>query len=510
MASRAGSSDTGLWRETVKAGAVRGGALVASVAVFVATLLMALSLASYHAADAALNTAAGGDVQNLVGSPGAWFADLALSLFGPAVALLLPIGPIVGLRLWRDQPAGRWVRMLRNAAIGVALVATALATISDAAVLALPAGWGGAIGLSLVGIAAWALGFANDPMISTWGLRAIGLIAGSAGVIVWARSLELALGDRRWRRRVAAPGAAYDAALDEDEPLTLTRKAAGAPRAVAAPDPRPAPVIADRTLAPSTAKPKPKQTQLDLGHSYKLPTLDLLSPPPPPIKGAIDKAALERNARLLENVLDDFKVRGRITEVRPGPVVTMYELEPESGVKASRVIALADDIARNMSAISARVATIPGRTVIGIELPNAKREAVALHELVASQTFEDQSAQRQAEGDAEDRPRQGRDLARLDDHDQSVARGEEGGQGSGDDAHRAERQAEEAEEREECGEDKGGDPALLTCPFSRAHAFTPSPRPTICQGMIQGLARRVRVRAHGASRRRRPRVRSPA
>jgi len=395
MASRAGGSDTGLWRETVKAGAVRGGALVASIAVFVATLLMALSLASYHAADAALNTAAGGDVQNLVGTPGAWFADLALSLFGPAVALLIPIGPIVGLRLWRDQPAGRWVRMLRNAAIGVALIATALATISDAAVLALPAGWGGAIGLSLAGIASWALAFAGDPTISTWGLRAIGLIAGVAGVVVWARSLELALGDRRWRRRVAAPGAAYDETLrpDEDEPLTLTRKAAGAPRAVATPDPRPAPVIADRTLAPSIAKTKPKQTQLDLGHTYKLPTLDLLSPPPPPVKGAIDKAALERNARLLENVLDDFKVRGRITEVRPGPVVTMYELEPESGVKASRVIALADDIARNMSAISARVATIPGRTVIGIELPNAKREAVALHELVASQTFEDQSAQ---------------------------------------------------------------------------------------------------------------------
>jgi len=107
----------------------------------------------------------------------------------------------------------------------------------------------------------------------------------------------------------------------------------------------------------------------------------------------IDKAGLERNARLLENVLDDFKVTGSIIEVRPGPVVTMYELEPAPGVKASRVIALADDIARNMSAISARVAVIPGRNVIGIELPNARREAVSLHELVGSQTFEDQSAQ---------------------------------------------------------------------------------------------------------------------
>jgi S-DNA-T family DNA segregation ATPase FtsK/SpoIIIE len=92
-------------------------------------------------------------------------------------------------------------------------------------------------------------------------------------------------------------------------------------------------------------------------------------------------------------VLDDFHVKGHIVEVRPGPVVTMYELEPAAGIKASRVIALSDDIARNMSALSARVATIPGRSVIGIELPNSKRESVALSELVASHSFEDQAGQ---------------------------------------------------------------------------------------------------------------------
>ena len=94
---------------------------------------------------------------------------------------------------------------------------------------------------------------------------------------------------------------------------------------------------------------------------------------------------------MLESVLEDFHVRGDIVEVRPGPVVTMYELEPASGIKASRVIMLADDIARNMSALSARVATIPGRSVIGIELPNVKREAVTLSELVGSQAYEDQN-----------------------------------------------------------------------------------------------------------------------
>ncbi|WP_294315033.1 DNA translocase FtsK [uncultured Sphingomonas sp.] len=400
MASRA---QPGLLRETVKAGAVRGGALVAAIALFVATAVMVLALASYRASDAALNTASGGPVQNLAGPPGAWFADLALTLFGPAVALLLPIAPIVAARLWRDRPAGRWLAMLRNAAIGVALIAAALAFVSDASVLALPAGWGGVAGLSIAKAVEWGLSFIGQPGAERWAARGIGLIVGIAGIVIWAKSLDIDLGDRRFRlrrTRGAAIGAdddgddLYDDAYDDgdEEPLQLARKVVE-PRAVATPDPRPAPNIADRNLAPSAAKPKPKQQSLDLGHSYTLPQLDLLTPAPPAPKGTIDKASLERNARLLENVLDDFKVHGVINEVRPGPVVTMYELEPAPGIKASRVIALADDIARNMSAISARVAVIPGRNVIGIELPNQKRESVSLHELVGSQTFEDQAAQ---------------------------------------------------------------------------------------------------------------------
>src|SRR5207237_2433758 len=106
-------------------------------------------------------------------------------------------------------------------------------------------------------------------------------------------------------------------------------------------------------------------------------------------KPKIDKLSLERNARLLETVLDDFNVKGEITAVRTGPVVTMYELEPAPGIKASRVIGLADDIARNMSAISARVSAIPGRTVMGIELPNADRQIVSCKELAASAAFAD-------------------------------------------------------------------------------------------------------------------------
>jgi S-DNA-T family DNA segregation ATPase FtsK/SpoIIIE len=385
MASRA---EPVLWRETVRAGAVRSGALAGAVVLFALTLLMLLALASFDGRDAALSTASGATPRNLVGAPGAWFADLALLLLGPAVVLLLPIPATVALRWWRDLPAGPWVRTLRNAGVGVVLMATAFAFVSGASVLKLPGGWGGTVGLLLANGVRALLDLAGDPMVTLWGARAAGLAAGVAGMVVWAKALEIEWSQWRWRRTPRAPQAVVAA----EEPLTLTRKPVE-PRPVAEPDQRPAPVIADRAVAPSVAPPKPKQTQLDLGHSYKLPTLDYLTPAPPTPKGQIDKASLERNARLLESVLDDFKVKGRITEVRPGPVVTMYELEPESGIKASRVIALADDIARNMSAVSARVATIPGRTVIGIELPNAKREAVALHELVSSQSFEDQQAQ---------------------------------------------------------------------------------------------------------------------
>src|SRR3546814_2496921 len=119
--------------------------------------------------------------------------------------------------------------------------------------------------------------------------------------------------------------------------------------------------------------------------------LDLLTPPPKAGAVKSDAAALEQNARLLESVLEDFGVKGEIVEVRPGPAVTMYELEPAAGIKASRVIGLADDIARSMSAMSARVAVVPGRHVIGIEMPNQRRASDSLSELIAYAAFDRKS-----------------------------------------------------------------------------------------------------------------------
>jgi S-DNA-T family DNA segregation ATPase FtsK/SpoIIIE len=120
-----------------------------------------------------------------------------------------------------------------------------------------------------------------------------------------------------------------------------------------------------------------------------LPPLTLLSEPRSLARPAeLSADALEQNARMLEGVLEDFGVRGEIIHVRPGPVVTLYELEPAPGIKSSRVIGLADDIARSMSSVSARVAVVPGRNVIGIELPNSRRETVYLRELLSSQAYE--------------------------------------------------------------------------------------------------------------------------
>ncbi len=169
-----------------------------------------------------------------------------------------------------------------------------------------------------------------------------------------------------------------------------------------APGDAPAPLVADRRAVVQQAARKPAvmsrqavseaQPRLrfeDQQPVYELPPLNLLSAPTTVQRFTLSHEALEENARMLESVLDDYGVKGEIVSVRPGPVVTMYELEPAPGLKASRVIGLADDIARSMSALSARVSTVPGRTVIGIELPNVHREKVVLREILSARDFGD-------------------------------------------------------------------------------------------------------------------------
>ena len=146
----------------------------------------------------------------------------------------------------------------------------------------------------------------------------------------------------------------------------------------------PPPVVA-RTTRPVPPPRRPRQESLPLPEAgWRFPPLSLLKPAPAHATSGPSEEALQANARLLESVLSDYGVQGSIVEIRPGPVVTLYELEPAPGIRSARVIGLADDVARSLSVTAVRIATVPGRNVIGIEVPNAKRETVFLSEILSS------------------------------------------------------------------------------------------------------------------------------
>ncbi len=380
MASRVAPNRPPAWRATVKAGVVRSGAMMTAVALVIVSLLIVVALATHDGGDPSLSTAAGSDrITNWLGLAGAWTSDLLLTALGPGVALMLGLPLILAGLLWRGTSIAGWQRRSIVALSAVALVGIGLALLRPTAVAGLPAGLGGIVGLGGESVLSWLFAYipgASGPTIARYGAAAL---LGIGGFAIWARTIGLTL-------RMPQ----FDLPTLPDRTVVPTRREPAPPRPEisVSPDNRSRPVIADRAAAPAPIK-KARQESLALRDKYVLPDLKLLKPAPPSSGGQLDKAALERNARLLETVLDDFHVKGTITEVRPGPVVTMYELQPAAGIKASRVIQLAEDIARNMSALSARVATIPGRNVIGIELPNAHRESVFLHEMIASQAFED-------------------------------------------------------------------------------------------------------------------------
>ena len=392
MAVSRGAKRTPEWREMLKRSLIRSGALIGAIALLLATLFLALALLSYQPSDPSMNTVAGDHVQNIMQAPGAWVADFLLWLLGVPVALVLPLMAITARRLWGDQDMSGWKAQFGKCFAGIVLLGIALALFQTNPLVGLPSGWGGIIALVTArGVASLT---AQAPAAQGWITGILIVLTLIAGLVLWYRSLALEKPIIALRRpslsRLALPRPAFALpapvpVADPDEDDELFERVA-TPRRTVTNEPKP-------PINIQTPKPAPVQrsmapvSQDDLFGNSSLPSPDLLNPTPASQGQKIDKAALERNARLLESVLDDFHVKGNIVEVRPGPVVTMYELEPAPGIKASRVIALADDIARNMSALSARVATIPGRTVIGIELPNANREGVSFRELITSEQF---------------------------------------------------------------------------------------------------------------------------
>jgi S-DNA-T family DNA segregation ATPase FtsK/SpoIIIE len=357
-------------------------------------IALAIALATHDPVDPSLSTAAAGPPSNWIGAPGAFSSDVLLMLFGPFAALFLPLLALAGVRMLRGAESGRLGRALLVAALGVTLVGLTAALIAGDAVSGLPAGWGGVIGLGLARGLDAALGLIANPAIAgPLRLSLIALLAVGGLGLVWV-ALGLTHEERAWASRTLSRDPATARAPRPRRNPAPDIDSAAPPRSrpsVAVADPARPIAAAGKTGRKGKPVAAAGQASLALGDDYQMPPIELLTAPPESGKNVVDRAGLERNARLLESVLEDFHVRGDIVEVRPGPVVTMYELEPASGIKASRVIQLADDIARNMSALSARVATIPGRSVIGIELPNARREAVALRELIGSQAFADQN-----------------------------------------------------------------------------------------------------------------------
>ncbi len=394
MATRAiGKAPAADWRAAFRRSLRRAAQMVGAAALFGAMLFLALALASYTQTDPSASTAAAGDdVRNWMGASGAWVAERTFYLFGAAGVLLLPLLYVFARKLWRDveeedrDAHTRWWRPTGLLMLSMVLIGTVLALAFDRPGGSLPASLGGISGL-LGAKAVTAVAARLGESAQGWVILAAALAAlagGVAGVtkvfaLDWAQLLTLP----RFLKR--APALA-----DVDLPFVprpRARKREAAPEEVPQFAERRAPEIAEPTLTPRPAKPAGKTAQKDLFASYQLPSIDLLTDPPATSAPKLDKLALERNARLLETVLDDFNVKGEITAVRTGPVVTMYELEPAPGIKASRVIGLAEDIARNMSAISARVSSIPGKTVMGIELPNADRQTIAFKELAACDAF---------------------------------------------------------------------------------------------------------------------------
>jgi DNA segregation ATPase FtsK/SpoIIIE, S-DNA-T family len=415
---------------------------IAGVALIVAATLLTASLASWSVQDPSLSHATVNPVRNLLGLPGAITADLMMQLLGlGALALVLPIA-VWGWRLASHRALRReWLRAAVWV-VGVLLASTFASCLPASHAWPLPAGLGGVIG---DGMLRGALALAHG-QLPGWDRILIASVAGGGAFLAlalacgfgWHGGSDDADSDRKPDRKSKSRAAADDADADEeehDEPteprasislgfivhgllslkwrLTrwlVRRRSGNVPMRRSTPRGRSEPPLDEHsrvTLAPdiddeedeeddepvaAPRKPRVAPRVRRSGGGYTLPSLNLLTAPRASDRSTVSAEAIEANATALESVLGDFGVRGEIINARPGPVVTLYELEPAPGIKSSRVIGLADDIARSMSALSARVAVVAGRNAIGIELPNPVREKVFLRELLASDNYQDSSA----------------------------------------------------------------------------------------------------------------------
>lgn len=413
-----------------------------------AVILLGLALFSFAAcltyskADPSANSSAPAQqaVENIMGASGAWMADFLIQPFG-AIAFLWPaIFLIWALRLWRRHrlsPSALRVAASIGAALCLAIAFATKQTEWSASGFA-----GGAFGVLVFNKLSTILPLAH------WLLQAI---AGAAGMALFyyaaaitkqeaatairfmiycARQLVITVvnGIIAFRNWIAhynnpdyKPAPLIDRSLLKWESFLPEKQYEPdiAPLQEAAPKAKPAPKTAAATAAATApaepvadlpaqtqsnipvVKPKERkegaathQSSFNLENSeWELPTIEMLSPIPPMAERYdLNEEALRKNAQLLQNVLADFKVEGEIVSIHPGPVVTLYELVPAPGTKSARVIGLADDIARSMAAVSVRCAVVPGRNVIGIEIPNKTRQIVYMQEMLGTDLMEKSKA----------------------------------------------------------------------------------------------------------------------
>lgn len=390
--------------------------------------LLAAALLSYHPADPSLNTTAGEDViaiNNWLGAGGAYLSDILLQTLGAASYFIAIALGVWGYRVLKRLPLshmGGKIALLLVSVLAGAIVLARVPSFDS---------WGH--GAYLGGSAGTLIFTALGQYVQGWlGTMAYVFVAATAGVIftfaygaalglsaaewrnVFARLRDIALTAlhhvrvtlarfRRWhreastvevarvrplrqRRMQVAADDSDDEEESEDDEEEEEYEAPVRPSLTAARKP----VIAPRAEKAKPAVKEEKQKKLALRASddeWQLPPLDFLGDAPAGGQQRLDESALQKNAEMLQATLGDFGVQGDILKVSPGPIVTLYEMEPAPGTKTSRVVGLADDIARSMSAVSARIAAVAGKNAIGIELPNAKRETVYLKELLASNDY---------------------------------------------------------------------------------------------------------------------------
>jgi S-DNA-T family DNA segregation ATPase FtsK/SpoIIIE len=400
--------------------------LIGSV-LFIACLIFYLVLATYDRTDPSWNMAIDKVPANFGGPVGAIIADALIQSVGAASVVVPTVLSVWALRLLLNLPIRMlWLRVLILPVLMLA-VAVSLGV--------LPASAGGVLGhlfwqrlgvgeakpflaMGFAGLSGLMLVFILGLSRLEWqevgrGAGRMARVSGRAGLLTWKWGSKAAMPmlrqapsfglnrpsreppikpKERAEPHLGMPGAPQTESEEVDLPRFL--QAAGAPARRELPRDVVAPKSGSAAPSKRAADP-PRQGSLDLEPKdrYEFPPLSLLAEAPKDRgRTGPTEEALQQNALLLLSVLEDFGVKGEIVKVRPGPVVTLYELEPAPGTKSSRVIGLADDIARSMSAVSVRVAVVPGRNVIGIELPNAKSETVYLHELMASDAYERSNA----------------------------------------------------------------------------------------------------------------------